>query len=1376
MAQQPGSLDVSFAAVPGTDAAPTLMAPLAGGGLYVGGGFTNYGGTGRARVARLLSNGQVDLAFTLPTLWQINAEVILNGQVLIPASTNLGSVSVLLALPDGRAVIAGNFNHIGATPAPGLALLSLEGEPAVTSFDFEGGEVSSLLVGPAGTFYAGAKGNLAPGRLPLLRFRLDGSRDASFTSPTLVELGYETANPFILRKGPGDTLYAVTAAAVGFTPASDILRLTDSGALDTTFADGGKANIPFASQSSFVTDGSGRMTFTAVNSYRGVVTTRKVNRLTLDGSLDLTFQSTVDPGFGGRVVAAQADGKVLFTGGTAPIRRLNSDGSLDTAYADPSKVPVAQSFLSLTQFALAPDGSLYAAGFTFTPTFQLLNGVYHIFGDPNSAPSVAVQPVPQTNTFGARTRFSVTAQGASPLRYQWFRNGTMIDGATNLNLILEPTTAIDSGAEFHCVVENDLGSKPSDPARLTLLAPLPGAVYRETDFATGTDAEIQDLQFDAAGGLMAVGGFTKFNGTNRVRLARLIERGRLVDPAFDTSTLNDVGLAQRVLPLASGKVLLMGNSGVVYNGVEHRGAVRVGADGRLDMSFNPTGSGGQAGNRFSEGPGGGLLVASLNWNGVAVPFGFGRLSADGVRDPSFVAGPSFTPGSLVLALPDGKALVNGWTNNSSGAASGVIRLDQDGSQDTTFYRGPLPGFSQVSTTALLRQPDGRILVAGTFIRTMGIQTYTLGVIRLLENGQLDPGFNPIPALADMAGFPVQRIALQADGRILIQGAFTRIGGYPRPGVARLWPNGVVDPEFSPGTPRRSYLSGSPLGTVSAMAVSEVNDIFLSGDFHQFDGLPRTNFVQVLGGALQVIPAPPTVIAQPTRVTATAGSSVTFTVEPGGEGPFQFQWRRNEVRGSSKFMDIPGATNASLTLSGLRYTLPTDSGLYQLQVVNPGGMVASQYITLLVEPDPVVPGAVDLAFAPQNVSGLLSSQPQITDAAPNGQLYASLRTTLVRQFEDGTPDPGFIPPADLTAVTDGGIAAVKRQPDGKILIAGRFKEGSLARLLPDGSHDPDFIRTNSYGGFFQSVPWQIGLQSDGRILLAGTFENFSGRPVNGLIRFMPDGSVDPEFPLTSIEARVSNPNRVLPGTVVSLHVLSDDRIYIGGGFSHVQGVPRIGAARLNADGSVDSTFVPPTNGATPLGTVGTMLFYTMGPVTPAGGVYLFGTFRHETGGLVDSAIRLLPDGSIDDSFHVSTDFQINFGTVQRDGKLIVAGQFTRLNGVQQAGFARLNLDGSTDTGFTPTSGFGVGVPLSILPDGKLLAGGTRYFTGSGPELPAGEIGYTLNPAGIELTWPAGYRLQRATQLMPADWQDVATPSPYTVPMVGPGEFFRVVPGS
>jgi uncharacterized delta-60 repeat protein len=1374
-AQPAGSLDTNFVAVAGTDVAPVRLAPLADGRLYVGGQFTNYGGAGKAVVALLRANGQVDPAFTLPPLRQINPAIVLNGQVLLPASTNVGQLSALLALPDGRAVIAGTFTDIGGTPARRMALLAADGTPAVTSFPLDDLEPQAFAVlnGPAGTFYVGNKGNLSSGRLPLLRFKLDGSLDSSFTPPTLTELGYQTANPFILLPGPGQTIYAITAAAVNGAPASDILRLTSSGALDTTFAGTGKANIPFANLSSFVTDGGGRMVFTGVATYRGATLNRKINRLTVGGDVDTTFQATADPGFGGRVVVAQADGKVLYTGGQKPIYRLNADGTADTAYADPGAVPVKQNFLSLTTFVAAPDGGLFAGGFTFSPTFQILNGAYHIFGDPNSAPTIAAEPMAQTNTFGARTRFSVIAQGAAPLTYQWFRNGTAIDGATSASLVLEPTTAADSNAEFHCVVTNGQGSTPTAKARLTLLAATPGGVYRESDAPVGTDATVTALEWDTAGRLLAAGGFTKFHGTNRVRVARLLNEGRLVDPAFEPTGINAVGLIDAVLPLSSGKLLAMGKFNISYEGGQHIGSLRLTETGALDTTFNPNGTGGEGFERFSEAPDGRLFVGGFSWNGTRLSGNYGRLSADGIPDSTFVPSPSFHPLRALISLPDGKVLVTGYTNveNLVLNGSGVLRLNADGTQDPTFYRGQFVDVTRPSAITLLGQPDGKILVAGSFFEKSNGAERVLGVIRLLENGQLDPSFNPVPARSVLNQGSVWGLALQADGRILIRGDFTTVGGFARPGIARLWPNGVVDPEFSPGPPKL----GAIVGSVATIAVSSANNVFLGGNFSQFDGVPRTNFVRLNGGPLRPIPAPPTIGSQPTRVVAKAGTAVTLTVEPGGDGPFQYQWRRNQSVGSTNFVDIAGATNASLTFPEVRLTpFQQDSGLYQLAVVNPGGAVFTRYITLLVEPDPVVPGTPDGSFAAQNAIGLLTSQPQLTAPAPEGMLYVSLGRTLVRVFEDGTPDLTFVPPADLAQGQDQGIAAVKRQPDGKILIAGRFKDGALARLLPDGSYDPDFIRTNSYGGFFQSVPWEIGLQSDGKILLAGSFENFAGRPVNGLIRFLPDGTVDPNFSLTAIEAVLSNPVRVLPGTVVSLRVLDDDRIYIGGGFNRVHGAPRVGVARLNADGSLDTTFVPPTNAATPLGQGGSMLFYTLGPVTPDGGVYVFGTFRPTPEGPVDSALRLFPNGLIDGAFHVSTDFQINFGTVQGDGKLIVTGQFTKLNGQNRGGFARLNVDGSTDASFTQGASYGVGAPMSILPDGKLLVGGVRYFTGSGAALPAQEIDFVLKSGGLELTWPAGFQLQRATTLWPPDWQNVGNPSPFTVPLSGPGEFFRVVP--
>lgn len=224
------------------------------------------------------------------------------------------------------------------------------------------------------------------------------------------------------------------------------------------------------------------------------------------------------------------------------------------------------------------------------------------------------------------------------------------------------------------------------------------------------------------------------------------------------------------------------------------------------------------------------------------------------------------------------------------------------------------------------------------------------------------------------------------------------------------------------------------------------------------------------------------------------------------------------------------------------------------------------------------------------------------------------------------------------------------------------------------------------------------------------------------------------------------------------MLSDDRIYIGGAFSQVQGVVRFGVARLNADGSLDITFVPPTNGLVIIG-AGSIGFYGLGPISPASGLYIFGRFTQPTG----TALRLRPDGSIDPAFHLSTNDEIEGGILQPDDKLVFS---------HGGSLERVNVDGSTDASWKKSQLFTV--QLSMLPDGKLLAGSRRLFTGVGAVGLAPEVHFTLTAGTLQLTWPAGFQLQRTSQLAPAHWQDQPNPSPFTVPLSGPGEFYRVVP--
>jgi hypothetical protein len=82
-----------------------------------------------------------------------------------------------------------------------------------------------------------------------------------------------------------------------------------------------------------------------------------------------------------------------------------------------------------------------------------------------------------------------------------------------------------------------------------------------------------------------------------------------------------------------------------------------------------------------------------------------------------------------------------------------------------------------SVISLAVQADGKILVGGNFT-TLGGQTRT-NIGRLNADGTLDSAFNP-----GGNGY-VYTLALQADGKILAGGAFSSLGGQARSDIGRL---------------------------------------------------------------------------------------------------------------------------------------------------------------------------------------------------------------------------------------------------------------------------------------------------------------------------------------------------------------------------------------------------------------------------------------------------------------------------------------------------------------------------------------------------------------------------------------------------------------
>src|SRR5262249_25138829 len=122
----------------------------------------------------------------------------------------------------------------------------------------------------------------------------------------------------------------------------------------------------------------------------------------------------------------------------------------------------------------------------------------------------------------------------------------------------------------------------------------------------------------------------------------------------------------------------------------------------------------------------------------------------------------------------------------------IVRLNANGSPDTNFQpvsvTGQLPVFYAVSIDS-----QGKVLVGGDFSAVNGSPHTNL--IRFNADGTLDGAFNPA-AGTDAA---VYSIVLQNDGKILLGGLFTSVGGTNRNYLARLNPDGSIDTNFAIGS-------------------------------------------------------------------------------------------------------------------------------------------------------------------------------------------------------------------------------------------------------------------------------------------------------------------------------------------------------------------------------------------------------------------------------------------------------------------------------------------------------------------------------------------------------------------------------------------------
>ncbi len=303
-------------------------------------------------------------------------------------------------------------------------------------------------------------------------------------------------------------------------------------------------------------------------------------------------------------------------------------------------------------------------------------------------------------------------------------------------------------------------------------------------------------------------------------------------PAFATGTGFN-GAVQSVVVQADGKVLVGGNF-LSYNGTTGvNGLVRLNADGTRDATFvTGTGFNGNVLSVAVQADGRVLVGGTFtSYNGTTGLNRLVRLNADGTRDASFVTGTGFDNQVFSVAVQaDGRVLVGGDFTSYDGTTglNRLVRLNADGTRDTGFATGT--GFD-VSVRSVAVQADGKVLVVGAFTSYNG----TAGVnrlVRLNADGTRDTGF------ATGTGFPstgqtVLSVAVQTDGRVLVGGQFTNYNGTTGVNrLVRLNADGTSDASFATGT-------GFD-GTIRSLAVQTDGRVLAGGDFASYNGTTGLN--------------------------------------------------------------------------------------------------------------------------------------------------------------------------------------------------------------------------------------------------------------------------------------------------------------------------------------------------------------------------------------------------------------------------------------------------------------------------------------------------------------------------------------------------------
>ncbi len=1219
---------------------------------------------------------------------------------------------------------------------------------------------------------------------------------------------YPSFNPIPGANGPvygvavqGDDQSVIVGDFTAFdtVPANRIARLTTGGLPDSNFNPGDGANEFITSAA---IDSNGKIVigggFTSFNG-----TTRyHLARLLQSGALDTSFK----PGFGANATiwatTLQPDGKILIGGEFSAydatnrnaIARINTDGSLDASFAPSSGA-------NDTVFAIAgqSDGKVVIGG-----QFTKVNGV------------------PQAHIARLNTDGSLDTT---------FNSGGGFD---------DNVYAIAVQADGKLVIGGAFASYNLAQANGIVRINSDGSYDPTLDVGTGVDSTVYAVSLQSDGGILIGGRFNNINDTRRVGVARLLTNGWLDTSFMDTAYNQFAGLPnhfhnESVYDVTDGYSPNNARNFVLAIGLESNGNVMIGG------GFQRVGGGGARDDirdRYNvarliggatPGPGNVLLTkntytadensgvkgcfinllrtngtlgaVAVNFNTNFLPVGPGAatsndfsLNANNTKEPTYqtywpatttilptqwgwmksdgFSGPSEslvpTPNTKEPTIPlylnindnslvDGNrsALLDllqpdGTSTFSLGGETiplGVAFGNRDSKLqiiDNDYYAGTF-GFS--STNYAVSRKAGTVTV--TLLRTNGL-TGSVGVNFATANGTALAGVDYVKTNGTLTFGPgvssrtfqvkiVSTNVAQADKFFNVGMTFSsNPGNYATNDISILPTNSVVtiiDDNFAPGHLNFSaaaYSVGEAAGSAKITvnrtggSVGAIAVDFKTGDITATNGqnyvgtngtlrwnntdiTPKSFYVPLIHDSIvtsnltvQLTLTNPVVASDPsnsnnTNVLGTVANAVLNILNEDFNGQLAFivqNFNVTEDAGSLRVtVSRTGGTAGTVSAGFSTLTLGTNANIY----AQPGSHYTptSGVLTFL-------PGELSKSFDvpvrnndsqdPNRTFGLI-----LTNQTPPPPTNAVALTNAIATIID---DETYHTPAgsvDTTYANPGFnnfVLATALQQDGKLVAGGDFTlannqvHNRIARLNVDGTTDTTF--GNGFSGVDNTVR-AILIQTtnqipsgftNGPIVIAGAFDTVNNVFRHKIARLYQDGSLDETF----------NPGAGADGAIYALVETffgpkQNRQMYAAGAFGTFNGFPANGVVRINDNGTVDPTFNPGNGVVGVDGTIFAMAQQADGKIVIGGDFTIFNGVPH------GHIARLNPDGSLDATFNpdTGTNGSVRAIAVQPDGKIVVGGLFTAVNGTALSHVARLNADGTVD----PTFNVGVGANDSVL---------------------------------------------------------------------------------